>query len=192
MLKILLSILMVVGVTSALVMGAVAVFTDMVSSPNNVFSVGTLDLTMAPATAMFTVSQMAPGDVVYSGLQLINSGNLALRYAITTTPDGASTLDEQLDLTIDVVTAAGADTTWYTADDTVGAANVFGPDGVLSAAAIGSPNQGAQSGDRSLPASGSERLRFKVTLPPSTPNGYQGTNCIVAFVFNAEQTANNP
>ena len=63
---------------------------------------------------------------------------------------------------------------------------------MLSAAAIGNAAQGTQAGDRTLAASGSERLRFKVTLPPSTPNGYQGTNCIVAFVFNAEQTANNP
>lgn len=34
-------------------------------------------------------------------------------------PDGSSILDEQLDLTIDVVTDAGVDTIWYTADDVV-------------------------------------------------------------------------
>ena len=51
---------------------------------------------------------------------------------------------------------------------------------------------GADAGDRILAASGSERLRFKVTLPLSTGNAYQGTTCTVAFVFDAEQTANNP
>ena len=136
---------------------------------------------------------MAPGDVKYGGLQVSNSGSLELRYAMSTTPDAASTLDEQLDLTIDIVTGAGVDTIWYTADDVVGTANVYGPDGVLSSAAIGSPAPGGQAGDRTLVATtGSERLRFKVTLPSSTGDSYQNTTCTVAFVFNAEQTANNP
>jgi len=184
---------LLIGAVSAMFMlGAMAVFTDQATSPANAFTAGTVDIALTPATAMFTVTQMAPGDVNYSGLQVTNSGNLALRYAMTTTPDGASTLDEQLDLTIDVVTAAGADATWYTADDTVGEANIYGPDGVLSAAAFGNPTQGAQAGDRSLAASGSERLRFKVTLPVGTGNAYQGTSATVAFVYDAEQTTNNP
>jgi hypothetical protein len=111
---------------------------------------------------------------------------------MTTTDDDASTLDEQLDLSIDVVTADGDDDIWYTSDDVVGEANVYGADGVLATAAIGDPTQGAQAGDRTLAASGSERLRFKVKLPLSTGNAYQGTTCTVAFVFDAEQTANNP
>lgn len=185
--------LLLVGVMSGLLMvGVTAIFTDQATNPSNAFTAGTLDLNISPVTAMFTVNPMAPGDVVYSGLQVTNGGNLAQRYAMTTTPDGSSILDEQLDLTIDVVTAAGADTIWYTADDVVGAANVYGPDGVLSAAAIGSPAQGAQAGDRTLAAGSNERLRYKVTLPLSTGNGYQGTTATVAFVFDAEQTANNP
>jgi len=112
---------------------------------------------------------------------------------MSTTADGASTLDEQLDLTVDVVTGAGVDTIWYTADDVVGEANVYGPDGVLSSAAIGDSTQGAQAGDRTLVATtGSERLRFTVTLPLSTDNSYQGATCTVDFVFDAEQTSNNP
>jgi hypothetical protein len=145
-----------------------------------------------PATAMFTVSNMAPGDVEYGGLEVNNDGSLELRYAMTTTADDTSTLDEQLDLTIDVVTSPGVDAIWYTDDDVVGEANIYGPDGVLSAAFFGDPAQGEQAGDRTLASLTSERLRFKATLPLDTDNSYQGTTCTVAFVFDAEQTANNP
>jgi hypothetical protein len=192
MTRIVVSLLVVTVVVAIALVGAVALFTNSETNPSNTFSTGTLDLAIDPATAMYTVSNMAPGDVEYSGIHLTNSGTLELRYAMTTTDDDTSTLDEQLDLTIDVVTEDGDDNIWYTSDDVVGEANVYGPDGVLATAAIGNTTQGAQAGDRTLAASGSERLRFKVTLPLSTGNAYQGTTCTIAFVFDAEQTANNP
>ena len=191
--RILVSLMIIAVVAASITGGAMALFTDQETSAANAFTTGTLDLALANGTPLpFTVSDMAPGDVVYGGLQVSNSGSLDLRYAMTTTADGGNTLDEQLDLTIDVVTGAGVDTIWYTADDVVGEANVYGPDGVLSAAAIGDSTQGAQAGDRTLAASGNERLRFKVTLPLTTDDSYQGATCTVDFVFDAEQTSNNP
>jgi predicted ribosomally synthesized peptide with SipW-like signal peptide len=191
--KVVVSILILGVVLAVALIGAIALFTDQATNPGNTFSTGTVDLAIDPATtAMFTVSNMAPGDVQYSGITLTNSGSLQLRYAMTTTPDPINILDEQLDLTVDVVTGNGTDTIWYTADDVVGGANIYGPDGVLSAAAIGNATQGNQTGDRTLNASGSERLRFKVTLPLGTGNSYQNNTCTVAFVFDAEQTTNNP
>ena len=189
--KVVISLLTLGVVVSIALVGAIALFTDQETNPTNSFSTGTLDLAIDPATAMFTVSAMAPGDVEYSGIQ-VTSGSMELRYAVSTTADGNSTLDEQLDLTVDVVTDWGVDTTWYTADDVVGEADVYGPDGVLSSAAIGDPTQGADTGDRTLAAAANERLRFKVTLPLSTDNSYQNATCTVAFVFDAEQTSNNP
>jgi len=190
--KVVVSILILGVVLAVALIGAIALFTDQATNPGNTFSTGTVDLTIDPAIAMFTVSNMAPGDVQYDGIQLTNSGSLQLRYAMTTTADGNSTLDEQLKLSIDVVTGAGDDTFWYTLDDVVGGANIYGPDGVLSSAAIGNATQGNQTGDRTLNASGNERLRFKVTLPLDTGNSYQNTTCTVAFVFDAEQTIHNP
>jgi predicted ribosomally synthesized peptide with SipW-like signal peptide len=185
--------LLVIGVVAAVALiGAVALFTDTETNPTNSFTTGTVILSIDPATAMFTVTAMAPGNVTYDGLQVTNGGSLELRYAMTTTDDDTSILDEQLDLTIDVVTEDGDDNVWYTLDDVVGEANVYGADGVLATAVIGDPAQGADTGDRTLAASGSERLRFTVTLPQSTGNAYQGLTCTVAFVFDAEQTANNP
>ena len=184
--------LMIIAVLAVLVTaGAMAVFTDQQTNPDNVFTTGTVILGIDPATAMFTVSNMTPGDVEYGGLEVTSDGSLELRYAMTTTADNTSTLDEQLDLTIDVVTGPGVDAIWYTADDVVGEANIYGPDGVLSSAFFGDPAQGAQAGDRTLASGTSERLRFNATLPLDTGNSYQGTTCTVAFVFDAEQTANN-
>ena len=190
--KILTSLMIIAVLAASITAGAMAVFTDQQTNPDNVFTTGTVILGMDPATAMFTVSNMAPGDVKYGGLEVTNDGSLELRYAMTTTADDTSTLDEQLDLTIDVVTDPGVDVTWYTADDVVGEANIYGPDGVLSSAFFGDPAQGEQAGDRTLTSSASERLRFKATLPLDTDNTYQGTTCTVAFVFDAEQTVSNP
>lgn len=190
--KILTSLMIIAVLAASITAGAMAVFTDQQTSPDNVFTTGTVILGIDPATAMFTVSNMAPGDVDYGGLKVINDGSLELRYAMTTTADDTSILDEQLDLTIDVVTDPGVDGIWYTEDDVVGEANIYGPDGVLSSAFFGDPVQGEQAGDRTLASLASERLRFKATLPLATDDTYQGTTCTVAFVFDAEQTANNP
>jgi len=190
--KILTSMMIIAVVAASITAAAMAVFSDQQTNPDNVFTTGTVILGIDPATAMFTVSNMAPGDVKYGGLEVSNDGSLELRYAMTTTADNTSTLDEQLDLTIDAVTDPGVDSIWYTADDVVGEANIYGPDGVLSSAFFGDPTQGGQAGDRTLALSASERLRFKATLPLDTDNTYQGTTCTVAFVFDAEQTASNP
>ncbi len=189
--KILTSLIIIAVVASSMTAVALAVFTDQQTNADNVFTTGTLTLGIDPTTAMFTVSGMAPGAVVYDGLEVTNGGSLELRYAMTTTPDNSSALDEQLDLTIDVVTGPGTDGIWYTSDDVVGE-NIYGPDGQLSVGSFGDPAQGEDEGDRTLAPETSERLRFKVTLPLETGNDYQGTTCTVAFVFNAEQTANNP
>jgi len=189
--KILTSLMIIAVLAASITAGAMAVFTDQQTNPDNVFTTGTVILGIDPATAMFTVSNMAPGDVEYGGLVVSNNGSLELRYAMNTTADDTSTLDEQLDLTIDVVTGPGGDSTWYTADDAVGE-NIYGPNGVLSSAFFGDPVTGNQTGDRTLASLASERLRFTVTLPLDTDNTYQGTNCTVAFVFDAEQTSSNP
>jgi len=190
--KILTSLMIVAVLAASITAGAMAVFTDQQTNADNIFTTGTVVLGIDPATAMFTVSDMAPGDVKYGGLEVSNDGSLELRYAMTTTADDTSTLDEQLDLTIDVVTGPGGDSIWYTDDDVVGEADIYGPDGVLSSAFFGDPAQGGQAGDRILASLASERLRFEATLPLDTDNSYQGTTCTVAFVFDAEQTVSNP
>ncbi len=79
--RILLSLLIIALVVAATATGAMALFTDQETSSGNTFTTGNLDLALSNGTPLpFTVSGMAPGDVAYGGLQISNSGNMALRF----------------------------------------------------------------------------------------------------------------
>jgi len=171
--RILASLILIAAVASLLTQGAMSLFTDTETSSVNTFTAGTVELNVAGNSPLpFSVAAMAPGDSLTGTVKIENEGALELRYAMTTTGDGGSTLDEQLDCEIKV----GA-TTLYS--------------GKLSSAAIGNPAQGAQAGDRTLAPLAEETLTFIVSMPLSSGNSYQGTTCTVSFVFDAEQTANN-
>ena len=172
--RILLSLVIIALVASSVTVGAMALWTDTETSLANTFTAGTIDLALANGTPLpFSVTAMAPGDSVTGTIDVTNSGTLELRYAMTTTGDAASILDEQLDCEIKV-----------------GAVTLY--NGKLSSAVIGDPAQGAQAGDRTLIATGSETLTFTVSMPIVTGDIYKGTSCSVDFVFAAEQTSNNP
>ena len=64
--------------------------------------------------------------------------------------------------------------------------------GSLGAVAIGDPATGAQAGDRTLAAQGSETLCIQVHLPLAAGNAYQAASTVTTLTFSAEQTANNP
>ena len=175
-----------IGATAAFVaVDTQAVFTEQELNPTNVFTVGTLDLVDTPDSATFTVSGMVPGDAVTQQLTLANGGTIDLRYAMTTsaTDDCPGLCD---DLTLEIrVKAAGS-----CAADFTGTV-VVSPAVSLSGAAFGDPSQGSQAGDRTLTVSASEDLCFRVELPlAASPD--QGVSTDVTFVFDAEQTANNP
>ena len=173
--KILISLMSIALVIGLVGVGTMAYFSDAETSTGNTFAAGTVDLALTGGEPLpFQITGMAPGDTVTGTVTVTNSGTLELRYAMTTTPDANSILDEQL--TVVITDADGVEL--YS--------------GVLSNAGIGNPAQGEQSGDRVLAAGGSEILTFTVTLPAGSDNTYQGLSCVVNFVFNAEQTANNP
>jgi len=190
MLKRILATLAVVSLLASFaVFGSFAIFTDTASVPNNTFTVGTLDISTNPATALVTFSGMAPGDQVTNPITVTNAGTLQLRYAVTSTTT-ENVLAAQLDLTIKtgVTTCTNGG---FGASGTV----IYGPGDLGSVAGtnvIGDPAQGGQSGDRTLNASGNETLCFNVTLPSSTGNSFQGLNTTATLAFQAEQTTNNP
>src|SRR5262249_24071454 len=61
-----------------------------------------------------------------------------------------------------------------------------------SAALVGDPTPGFQTGDRNLAAGSNEVLCFRLSLPIGTGNPFQGAATTTTFTFDAEQTANNP
>lgn len=164
---------------------SLAVFTDSEVNAANVFGSGTIQLAGAPASAVVTLANMAPGDSVIAPLVITNNGTLPLRYAMstnTTNTDGKA-LAGQLELTIRAKTASAC-----SVED---GAIIFAT-AALATGAIGSNAQGAQAGDRTLAAAANETLCFKVQLPLSTGNAFQDATTTATFTFDAEQTANNP
>ena len=162
-----------------------AVWTDSQAVTGNTFSTGTVDISTSPTSALVTFAGMVPGDTVTAPLTVSNAGTLQLRYAMSTSISGSTTLSDGLELQI----KSGV-TTCTTAG--------FGTDGTslynstLTSGAIGSPAQGGQAGDRTLNPSASEVLCFQVRLPSNAGTGLQGLSTTATFTFAAEQTSNNP
>jgi hypothetical protein len=165
-----------------------AIYTDTEAVGNNTFTVGTLDISASPATALFTATTMAPGDAVTESLTVSNDGSLDLRYAIESETD-EDVLAAQLDLTIKSGVTTCDNTDWD-ADGTVLYNGILGSTSVE--ALVGDKTQGADAGDRTLAASVNEDLCFHVELPLSAPDASQGVTTTATFTFYAEQTVNNP
>jgi hypothetical protein len=155
---------------------SLALFTDSQAVTGNAFTTGTIDISTTPATALFSVAAMMPGDTSSQSIVVNNAGTGALRYAISTAVVTGPALAGQLLLDI----YAGATCT---------GTPLFS--GALGTAALGSNVQGSQAGDRALAGGTNESLCFKATLPLATGNSFQGTSTNVTFTFDAEQTANN-
>lgn len=157
----------------------------------NTFTTGTVDISTAPASALVTFSNMAPGDTVTNSLTATNSGTLPLRYAISSTATNADAkaLNDQLVPTVKTVDA----TTPGTPCDNFDGTQLYTGDLDSSAGKIIGDNvQGAQAGDRTLAAAANEILCFSVNLPLATANAFQNATTTATFTFDAEQTTNNP
>ncbi|WP_186762853.1 TasA family protein [Lentzea tibetensis] len=185
-----------------------ALYTYTATNTGNVFSTGTIHLTLNPATAMFN-STLNPGDTVNQDMQVLNDGTMPLRYAITGLTTASSnggvadtpavnTLAAALQLTIrSGLTEANCESGNYT-----GATVEYGPgptsDITTARQLVGDitagqqdPNAAALPGaDRVLANGTNEHLCFTVGLPGGDTNA--GLSTTVTFAFVSEQTANNP
>ncbi len=176
------------SITTAVVGVTGAIFTDTQAVGANTFTAGTIDISAAPASAVVSFSDMAPGDESVGAATVTNNGSLEMRYSVTsnTTED---TLAAQLDMTIKVAVS-----TCTTAGFDVDGVVLYGPSDLGSVAGlnvIGDPAPGAQAGDRVLQGSDFEALCIRVSLPIGTGNAFQGLTTTATLNFSAEQTANN-
>jgi spore coat-associated protein N len=175
--------LLVIGLAGGLfTLGSGAFFTDQATDTDNTIATGTVDINVSPTSATLTASNMAPGDTINGSIVVTNSGSLALRYALKSTTT-ENTLAAQLDMTVK---------TEGTGCNNFDGTTLYGPDD------FGNTTGKAIFGDlsthtgRTLAPSGSETLCFRVTLPTSTDNSFQGLTTTATLTFDAEQTANNP
>jgi len=187
--RILATVAVVTAVGSFAMFGAFAIFTDTQDVTSNAFTVGTLDISTNPTTALVTFSGMAPGDEVTNPITVTNAGSLELRYAVTSTTT-EDTLAAQLDLTIKTGVTTCTNGGFGASGTVIYATGDLGS--IAGTNVIGDPTQGADTGDRTLAASGNETLCFNVELPASTGSGYQGLNTTATLAFQAEQTSSNP
>ena len=170
--------------------GTLAIFTDQQTIGANAFTAGSITLGVNPASALVTYSNMLPGDAVTSQLVVSNSGANQYRYAISSSATNADTkaLKDQLVLTIKTVDAT---TPASPCNEFDGTQLYTGDLDSTAGKLVGDAAQGAHSGDRTLNASGSETLCFRVSLPSAAGNAYEGAASTATFTFDAEQVANN-
>jgi hypothetical protein len=174
----------IISVTGSII--SLAIFTDTQQVTGNTFTTGTIDISVAPATALLSATTMMPGDTVNGSAVVTNAGTAQLRYSITGIATDADGKHLYQVLTITIRTLG---TNCATFDGT----QLFsGTVGIATTNLVGDPTQGGQVGDRTLNASANETLCFRATLPLGTGNGYQGATTTMTFTFDAEQTANNP
>ena len=146
---------------------SLAVFTDS-EAASGAWSTGTIDLELDDSV-LFNASNVFPGDTGSQTLNVSNSGSGELRY----------------DMAVDIVDDADGLAGEFDLDITEGACPGSGSEysGGLLAAALS---------DRVLAAGDDEDLCFTWSLPLSTDDTFQGDSAEVSFVFDAEQTKNNP
>ncbi len=171
-----------------------AIFTDTDSRGGNTLSTGTVDISTGATTAIVSFSNMAPGDTTGpKTLTVSNNGTLQLRYAITSTATNADgkNLAGELDLTVWAESAEVGGTVGTCETPTSPLYNALALGTTTGTNIVGDPTQGAHTGDRTLNASASEKLCFKVDLPLLTSNLFQGASTTATFDFKAEQMANN-
>jgi len=174
---------------------SLALFTSQTAVAGNVFTTGTIVLSVNPTSTIFTSTAMMPGDSVPTGpagapVTVSNTGTGDFRYAITgsSTDTDSKHLNTVLQITVrQPDTAGGSSCTAFTG------ALLF--NGVVPTAGVnmvGDPSPGNQAGDRTLVAGTNETLCFKAALPIGTLIAFQGATSTYTFTFTAEQTANNP
>jgi hypothetical protein len=151
-----------------------------------VFGTGTIVLGVDVSTSL-NVTGMLPGDTINTPLQLDNTGTGALRYVLSssTVTSDVKALAPQITLTIK--TLVGADC------NTNGAGVVlYGPALLSANATFGSLLGPGFVGARNLAAGTNDKLCFTTFLPTTVLDPFQNATANVTFVFNAQQTKNNP
>lgn len=172
------------GVLSSAVWASTyATFTDSATA-DSTFTTGTVDLLLnaeaddAYAFTALESSNLKPGDTVYAPLTVANNGTLGFTYTMASSSTNADSkaLRDTLELGAKVVANAGAcDATGYSNSGTTAIAEA-----AIAGAAIGSA--------RTLAASASEVLCFRILLPSGAGNALQAATTTTTMTFSATQS----
>jgi spore coat-associated protein N len=180
--RILVSLIAISTLAACVSLGGLSLFTESVDNGGNTFTSGSVDISTSPASAFITMDNMAPGDIVTDQVTVSDDGTLEMRYAMTTVATNTDLLNLRDELTL-TIREEGTDCATFDGTQLY--------TGTLANGAIGDPDQGGDVGDRTLAASDSEVLCFRVTLP-SGSTGPEDAATTATFTFAAEQMTNNP
>lgn len=171
------TLMLAVGLSAAFFTStSLAMFSDTQTSTNSQFQTGTLSLGVNPSTALFNVTGMKPGDVVYAPLTISNSGTIGLTYSMTSSATNTDNKGLAAALTGEVKAITGTcNATTFNASSNTVAPNVTGLASIATASA------------RTLAGGASEIACFKVTLPSSAGNALQGAATTATFTVAANQ-----
>lgn len=172
-----------------------ALLTDTKTAGPAAVTTGNVTLTLGSTTfANLAATASAPGDAKFTVLTVASGGSLQMRFSATLMWSTSNTLTQAMQFGVIKVASAGAacdgSLAWTSAVDgtTLLAKDVTAPG--TSTPLFGSPAAGAQTGDRTLAASGVEYLCVRSLEPISyATNTVVSSN--VSIAFDAEQTANN-
>jgi predicted ribosomally synthesized peptide with SipW-like signal peptide len=161
-----------------------AAFTDTTESSNNSFSAGSIDLVDDDAdVAMFTVSDLVPGDDVQECIEVTYQGSVADPTGVELYSGGL--VDSGLAPHLDVVIEEGAGGDSASCAGFTSSSTAF--TGTLTA--FDSTHDTYATGVGSWDPSGtpeSRTYRVTVTLGNDTPNSAQGDDAEVAFTWEAQ------
>jgi spore coat-associated protein N len=144
-----------------------ALFTDSAQASNNLIQTAIVDITTTPASTIFNITDMLPGDTVTRDVYVNNEGTTDFTYKINNSGTGTLLWTD---------TANGLQLTVREGT------NVY-YDGPLS-----DLNSNVAS-DLLLPRGQTDTLTLMVTLPTSADNSFQGLAETVTFTFDATQVA---
>jgi spore coat-associated protein N len=161
-------VLAAVGIT----VGSGANFTASAANPTNTFTAGTLGIGSSSSSALFTATNLKPGDTVPGTVDIQNTGSLAGTFTLSTShvTDGSGLLG-QLDLKIEDCGLWNGAT-----QPTCSGTNIIYN---AKAGSVGSVNLG------SFAASAKHRYKLDVTVPTAIANTFQGASATVQFDWTA-------
>jgi predicted ribosomally synthesized peptide with SipW-like signal peptide len=186
------------GLAAVLGTASQAIWTDSDDVDANDFTTGSVTIGAVPTTDVLNLTLAKPGDTTGPvNIEVQNTGSLNFIYSVSAASAPATDLDTEMDLEVrlDDSTVGGDATPADPCDEFDGTRlHLSGGPGDLVPAGgliIGDPAAGNQGtpggGDRTLNASTTEDLCFKVTLPTAAPNSAQGLTTVVTFTFFSEQ-----
>jgi spore coat-associated protein N len=164
-------VLAAVGIT----VGSGANFTASAANPGNVFATGSLSIGNSPSTALFSASNLKPGDVDTGTVDIENTGTLSGTFQLATdNPTGDTGLLGQLDVVVgDCGTWSGGSPPACSSPSPVYSGKVD----ALTGSSLGT-----------YAAAAKHRYRFTVTLPSNTDDSFQGKSAQVDFAWSAAQS----